>query len=147
MAVPHPAEHEGLIRIFSAAQRIGALGTQPVKDMISHACAFADALPQSVRTCVDLGSGAGVPGLVIAIARPEIRLTLDTTKISKGLHIRRAGENAPKGSTVLDPGIEINGAHKATMANFGCSIIDTYRPVRVTILTTGNEVGNFQQNV
>jgi len=76
VAVPHPAEHEGLIRIFSAAQRIGALGTQPVKDMISHACAFADALPLSVRTCVDLGSGAGVPGLVIAIARPEIQITL-----------------------------------------------------------------------
>lgn len=76
MAVPRPAEHDGLIRIFSAAQRIGALGAQPVKDMITHACAFADALPQSVQTCVDLGSGAGVPGLVIAIARPEIQLTL-----------------------------------------------------------------------
>jgi len=76
VAVPRPAEHDGLIRIFSAAQRIGALGAQPVKDMITHACAFADALPQSVQTCVDLGSGAGVPGLVIAIARPEIQLTL-----------------------------------------------------------------------
>ena len=76
MAVPRPAEHDGLIRIFSAAQRIGALGSQPIKDMIAHACAFADALPLSVRTCVDLGSGAGVPGLVIAIARPEIQLTL-----------------------------------------------------------------------
>lgn len=76
MAVPHPADHDGLNRIFSAAQRIGALGSQPVRDMISHACAFSDALPPSVRTCVDLGSGAGVPGLVIAIARPEIQITL-----------------------------------------------------------------------
>jgi len=76
VAVPHPAEHDGLIRIFREAQRIGALGAQPVKDMITHACAFADALPPSVRSCVDLGSGAGVPGLVIAIARPEIQLTL-----------------------------------------------------------------------
>jgi 16S rRNA (guanine527-N7)-methyltransferase len=76
VADPHPAEHEGLIRIFDAAQHIGALGPQPVRDMISHACAFADALPLTVRTCVDLGSGAGVPGLVIAIARPEIQLTL-----------------------------------------------------------------------
>jgi molybdopterin molybdotransferase len=75
----------------------------------------------------------------------EIRLKLDPTEITKGQHIRRAGENAPKGSTVLQPGIEINGAHKATMANFGCSTVDTYRPVRVTILTTGDEVGTFQQ--
>jgi len=75
----------------------------------------------------------------------EIRLKLEPTEITEGQHIRRAGENAPKGSTVLEPGIEINGAHKATMANFGCSTVDVFRPVRVTILTTGDEVGNFQQ--
>lgn len=90
MAVPHPAEHEGLIRIFSAAQRIGALGTQPVKDMISHACAFADALPLSVRTCVDLGSGAGVPGLVIAIARPEVQITLVDRRSKRTDDLQRA---------------------------------------------------------
>ena len=90
MAVPHPAEHEGLIRIFSAAQRIGALGTQPVKDMISHACAFTDALPLSVRTCVDLGSGAGVPGLVIAIARPEIQITLVDRRSKRTDTLQRA---------------------------------------------------------
>lgn len=90
MAVPHPVDHEGLIRIFSAAQRIGALGTQPVKDMISHACAFADALPLSVRTCVDLGSGAGVPGLVIAVARPEVRLTLVDRRSKRTDALQRA---------------------------------------------------------
>ena len=75
----------------------------------------------------------------------EIRLKLSPAEISKGQHIRRAGENATKGSTVLKPGIEINGAHKATLANFGCSTVAAFRPVRVTILTTGNEVGTFQQ--
>ena len=90
MAVPHPAEHDGLIRIFSAAQRIGALGSQPVPDMITHACAFADSLPQSVQTCVDLGSGAGVPGLVIAIARPEIHLTLVDRRSKRTDALQRA---------------------------------------------------------
>ncbi len=75
----------------------------------------------------------------------EIQLKLDPSEIFEGQHIRRAGENAPKGSTVLRPGIEINGAHKATMANFGCSTINAYRPVRVTILTTGDEVGTFKE--
>jgi len=90
VAVPHPAKHDGLIRVFSAAQRIGALGTQPVPDMITHACAFADALPQSVHTCVDLGSGAGVPGLVIAIARPEIHLTLVDRRSKRTDALQRA---------------------------------------------------------
>jgi 16S rRNA (guanine527-N7)-methyltransferase len=90
VAVPHPAEHDGLIRIFSAAQRIGALGTQPIQDIITHACAFADALPPSVNTCVDLGSGAGVPGLVIAIARPEIHLTLVDRRSKRTDALQRA---------------------------------------------------------
>lgn len=90
MAVPQPVEHEGLIRVLSAAQRIGALGAQPVADIISHACAFANVLPQSVQTCVDLGSGAGVPGLVIAIARPEIRLTLVDRRSKRTDALRRA---------------------------------------------------------
>ena len=76
MAVVPPEEHEGLIRVFTEAQRIGALGTQPVVDIIVHARSFADALPPTVTSCVDLGSGAGVPGLVVAVARPEIHVTL-----------------------------------------------------------------------
>lgn len=73
----------------------------------------------------------------------EIRLLSDTANTAQGLHIRRAGENAKKGSTVLSPGLEIHAAHRATMANFGCASADLFRQVRVSILTTGDEVGVF----
>lgn len=36
---------------------------------------LADLLPQS-STVVDIGSGAGLPGLVVAIARPDLQVTL-----------------------------------------------------------------------
>ena len=36
---------------------------------------LAEVLPQEA-TVVDLGSGAGLPGLVLAIARPDLRITL-----------------------------------------------------------------------
>ena len=36
----------------------------------------ADLIPTTARTLVDLGSGAGFPGLVLAIMRPELRVTL-----------------------------------------------------------------------
>jgi predicted RNA methylase len=71
-----PADHPGLLRIFGEAQKIGALGSAPLSEIIEHAATFADALPVETTSCVDLGSGAGVPGLVIAVVRPEIRMTL-----------------------------------------------------------------------
>src|SRR6185503_17655068 len=37
---------------------------------------IADIVPAGERTLVDLGSGAGFPGLVLAILRPELRITL-----------------------------------------------------------------------
>lgn len=71
-----PADHPGLLQVLGDAQRIGALGNAPLGEIITHAAAFEDALPRNVATCIDLGSGAGVPGLVIAVLRPEMQLTL-----------------------------------------------------------------------
>jgi 16S rRNA (guanine527-N7)-methyltransferase len=70
------AHHSGLLAVLGEAQRIGALGVAPLTDIITHAHAFADALPDSVSSCIDLGTGAGIPGLVIAVARPTLSLTL-----------------------------------------------------------------------
>jgi 16S rRNA (guanine527-N7)-methyltransferase len=44
--------------------------------VIDHSLAFVTALPKNIQTVVDLGSGGGDPGLVIAAARPEIMTTL-----------------------------------------------------------------------
>lgn len=58
------------------AQRIGALGPRPIDDVIAHAGAFVDALPTGTHRIIDLGSGAGVPGLVVADALPEATMVL-----------------------------------------------------------------------
>ena len=57
-----------------------------------------------------------------------------------GEHIRRAGENAKAGSTVLKAGTLLTAAHLATMANFGAQSADVFRKVRVLVITTGDEV-------
>jgi len=71
-----PISHQGLLRVLGEAQRVGALGSSPLFEIIRHASWFADAIPIEAREIVDLGSGAGVPGLIVAVARPELRVIL-----------------------------------------------------------------------
>ena len=62
--------------VLKTAQRVGTLGDRPIDEVIAHALQFADALDAAAQRVIDLGTGAGVPGLVIAEARPEMTLTL-----------------------------------------------------------------------
>ncbi len=50
----------------------------------------ARTLPVGVRTLVDFGSGAGFPGLPIAICRPEIAVTLAESQQKKSAFLREA---------------------------------------------------------
>ena len=98
---------------------------------------------------VRIFTGAIVPSQCEAVVKREDTEELDgairfrdaaikTTK--PGMHIRRAGENASAGSHILAPGIEITPAVMAALANFGQLKPQVFRAVRVSILTTGNEV-------
>jgi 16S rRNA (guanine527-N7)-methyltransferase len=69
-----------LTRVLSEIQRRGAIGRGPIDAAIAHARRFVAALPEPVPgvdvITVDLGSGGGLPGLVIAVDRPDVQLTL-----------------------------------------------------------------------
>jgi 16S rRNA (guanine527-N7)-methyltransferase len=67
---------DDLVRVLSEIQRRGAIGRTPLPDAIAHADRFVRALPPTVRWTVDLGSGGGLPGLVIASRRRDVRVTL-----------------------------------------------------------------------
>ncbi len=69
---------DDLRAVLADAQRLGLLGDRPIDDVIAHARGFVGALETlgSADRVADLGSGGGVPGLVIAHDRPDLRLTL-----------------------------------------------------------------------
>jgi 16S rRNA (guanine527-N7)-methyltransferase len=52
------------------------LGPGPIADHIEHAAGFLTALLGVRGTVVDLGSGGGVPGLIIGVSRPDLSLVL-----------------------------------------------------------------------
>lgn len=57
---------EELMRVLGMAQERGFLGEGDLVRTVAHATGFADAAGIIPRCCLDLGSGGGIPGLVLA---------------------------------------------------------------------------------
>jgi 16S rRNA (guanine527-N7)-methyltransferase len=62
-----------LIEVLERAREVGFLGPGPVEPHVTHAEGFAQAFPVRPNRFVDLGSGGGVPGLVLAGLWPSTR--------------------------------------------------------------------------
>ncbi len=70
-------------------------------------CAFAaQHLPRDVGTLLDYGSGAGFPGIPIAICRPEIRVTLAESQGKKASFLREAARTLGIPTEVYDQRVE-----------------------------------------
>ncbi|MEP6625663.1 MAG: RsmG family class I SAM-dependent methyltransferase [Acidimicrobiia bacterium] len=79
---------DALEGVFEDARRLGFLGPDPVRRHIDHARAWAGALAPA--PFLDLGSGAGVPGLVFALLWPDVRATLLDGQIKRTAWLRTA---------------------------------------------------------
>lgn len=68
----------GLVDALVESQRLGFLGRRPIDEVIEHARAFVRGLSDVAdgEDVIDLGSGGGVPGLVIAHDRRDLHVTL-----------------------------------------------------------------------
>lgn len=78
-----PAGHSGvLVEVLEQARALGFLGPGPVGAQVDHAMAYLDLLDVAVDGAdrvgpfLDLGSGGGIPGLVLATLLPHTRWVL-----------------------------------------------------------------------
>jgi 16S rRNA (guanine527-N7)-methyltransferase len=62
----------------------------------------AQHLPADIESLLDYGSGAGFPGIPIAICRPEIRVTLAEAQGKKAAFLREAVRTVGTATTVYD---------------------------------------------
>ncbi len=85
-AEPTPATDAALDRVLRRSRELGFLGPGPTAAHIRHAATFLSGIddldsrqsPARVGdlTLVDLGSGGGLPGLILAVRRPIMRVVL-----------------------------------------------------------------------
>lgn len=78
-----------LVQALTESQRLGMLGAKPIPDVIAHSEAFVAALDGVGGLVIDVGTGGGVPGLVIAARRPDLRLVLIDRRQTRTDHVRR----------------------------------------------------------
>jgi 16S rRNA (guanine527-N7)-methyltransferase len=70
-------------------------------------CIFcAEHLPKGITTLLDFGSGAGFPGIPIALCRPEISVTLAESQAKKATFLREAVRTVGLGADVYAGRVE-----------------------------------------
>ena len=79
-----------LLAALAAIRERGAIGERSLTDAVARADRFVDLIPASARNLVDLGSGGGLPGLVIAWRLPHLSVTFVERRASRADLLRRA---------------------------------------------------------
>ena len=77
----------------------------------------SERLPASVRTLLDFGSGAGLPGIPIAICRPDVQVTLAESQNKKAAFLMEAVRVLDLSSTVY------SGRAEELKNRFDCVIL------------------------
>lgn len=128
------------------AVRLAELRDQPLP--IRGECRIGQApetLPQGVVRRIYTGSVLP-PGAdtVVRLERGEVveesLALLPGVELTEGADIRRGGENARAGDEVLAAGRQLTPAAIGALATIGPKSVEVFRPLRVAVLTTGDEL-------
>ncbi len=99
-------------------------------------------------SAVRILTGASIPNGVDTVALEE-EVTLTDGRIQfdrapkRGANVRQAGEDVPEGGLVLQSGRQLAPPDLALLAATGCHRIPVKAPLRVGILSTGDEVAEI----
>jgi 16S rRNA (guanine527-N7)-methyltransferase len=98
--------HQALTEVLDRSRELGYLGGVGIEEQIRHARAFADAIDDG-WSVLDLGSGGGLPGLVVAVLRPSVHVVLLDASERRCAFLRWAVRRLGIASDVLEGRAEV----------------------------------------
>jgi 16S rRNA G527 N7-methylase RsmG len=79
-----------LLAALAVIQARGAIGERSLLDAVAHADRFVELIPSGPQLVVDLGSGGGLPALVISWRRSDLMVTMVERRATRADLLRRA---------------------------------------------------------
>lgn len=79
-----------LLAALETIRARGAIGERSLPAAVAHADHFVELIPVGARSLVDLGSGGGLPALVICWRRPDLLVTMVERRATRADLLRRA---------------------------------------------------------
>lgn len=121
-----------LVEVLEEAQQLGFLGPGPVPDHIDHSRAFVEPLSEASPPFLDLGSGGGAPGLILAALRKDWRWLLVDSEQKRCRFLRRAARRLGLEVEVVCGRAEVLAHDPALRATVGAVTARSFGPPAVT---------------
>jgi 16S rRNA (guanine527-N7)-methyltransferase len=127
---------DALVAQLELAQSRGAIGPGSVSGHIAHALGFLEAWPELAvaATILDLGSGGGLPGLVLAARLPAVRFWLLEGRIGRARALESAVRQLgwEERVTVLAERAELAARRREMRAAFAAVVARSFAPAAAT---------------
>jgi 16S rRNA (guanine527-N7)-methyltransferase len=137
-----------LLEVLEEAKRRGFLGPGPVEEHVRHSRAYASAGLGGPGPIADVGSGGGVPGLVLAMLVPDVEVVLMEANRRRCTFLAEAvaGLNLGARADVVHERAEVIGQDADHRGRYGTVVARSFGPPPVTaecgaaLLTSGGRL-------
>jgi 16S rRNA (guanine527-N7)-methyltransferase len=123
-----------VVPVLERGQALGLLGPAPVRQHVDHSVGFTAGVDQPPERFLDLGSGGGVPGLVLALTWPGAQAVLLDAGERRCAFLRQAVDDLALGPrvTVVRERAELAGRDRRWRATFDLVVARSFGRPAVT---------------
>jgi 16S rRNA G527 N7-methylase RsmG len=121
-----------LLAALTVIQARGAIGERSLVSAVSHADRFVELIPSGSRSLVDLGSGGGLPALVIAWRRRDLTVTMVERRATRADMLRRAVTSLGLGERTIVLNADVNDVADKAPNSFDVVTARSFADVAIT---------------